>query len=160
MSKVSLVLVGILVLAAVAIGATPVTTNPRAEVETAVRAYIDAQNRGDVYAMMSMVDRRDGVISVSDGQIQRGWQTIRSTNDLIVGREATPGIAVSSLDVMVLSPTVAVAVASFTFTVQSPHGTVHVPGASSLVFEKSERKWLVVNEHTSVATQEVAHGVE
>jgi uncharacterized protein (TIGR02246 family) len=160
MSKVTLVLVGILILAAVAIAATPVPSNPRSEIEAAVRAYVDAQNRGDVYAMMAMVDRREGVISISDGQIQRGWQTIRNSNAEIVGRDAAPSMTLGQIDVLVLNPNVAVAVAPFTFAVASAHGSVQVPGAMSLVFEKAERKWLVVNEHTSITTQEVARGIE
>jgi len=166
MSKV-LVLVGILILAAVlAIAATPAPNNPRAEgaaraeVMAAVNAYVDAMNRGSVYDMMAMVSRRDDVVSISDGQIERGWQTIRSSNDQIVGHDASPGMTLGAIDVMVLSPTAAVAVAPFTFTVASAHGSVRVPGASSFVFEKSTGKWLVVHEHTSITTQEVARGIE
>lgn len=160
MSKVALVLVGFLILAAVAIAATPPPANPRAEVTAAVNAYIDAENRGDVYEMMALVSRRDDVVSISDGQIQRGWQTIRNSNDQIVGHEAGPGMTLGPVDVMVLGPTAAIAVAPFTFTVASAQGAVRVPGATSFVFEKSSGKWLVVHEHTSITTQEVARGIE
>jgi uncharacterized protein (TIGR02246 family) len=160
MSKVALVLVGFLILAAVAIAATPPPANPRAEVTAAVNAYIEAENRGDVYEMMALVSRRDDVVSISDGQIQRGWQTIRNSNDQIVGHESGPGMTLGPVDVMVLGPTAAVAVAPFTFTVASAQGTVRVPGATSFVFEKSSGKWLVVHEHTSITTQEVARGIE
>jgi uncharacterized protein (TIGR02246 family) len=161
MSKIALVLVGILVLAAVAIAATPAgVANPRAEVEAAVRAYVDAQNRGDVYGMMSMVSRRDDVVSISDGEIQRGWQTIRNSNDQTVGREGSNDLSVREIDVLVLAPTAAVAVAPFTFTVASAHGAVRVPGVSSFVFEKSGGRWYVVHEHTSITTQEVAAGID
>ena len=160
MPKFPLVLVGFLVLAAVAIAATPVAPNPRAEVEAVVRAYVDAANRGDVYGMMALVSRQEGVISISDGQIQRGWQTIRNSNDQIVGREGGNNLTVGSIDVLVMGPTAAVAVAPFTFTVTSTHGDVRVPGASSFVFEKTSGRWLVVHEHTSIATQEVARGID
>lgn len=169
MSKVTLVLVGILVLAAVAIAATPARTNNvraeveiavRGEIDAAVRAYVDAQNRGDVHDVMAMVSRRDGIISISDGQIQRGWQTIRNSNAQILGRDAGPNLAVGSVDVVVLSSTAAVAIAPFTFLVSSPHGSVRVPGASTIVFEKSGDRWFVVHEHTSITTQEVAQGIE
>jgi ketosteroid isomerase-like protein len=160
MSKVALVLVGALVLTEVALAATPVsTTTVRNEVEAAVRAYVEAANRGDVTTMMSMVDRSDGVISISDGVIERGWQTIRNSNE-IVGRDEGSGISLGRVDVMVLAPTVAVAVAPFTFTVASARGSVRVPGASSLVFQKVGDRWLLEHEHTSITTQEVARGVE
>lgn len=160
MSKVALVLVGILILAAVAIAATPAPSNPRAEVTAAVNAYVDAMNRGDVYGMMALVSRRDDVVSISDGQLQRGWQTIRNSNDQIVGHEAGAGMTLGTVDVLVLGPTAAVAVAPFTFTVAAANGSVRVPGATSFVFEKSSGRWLVVHEHTSITTQEVARGIE
>lgn len=168
MSKVTLVLVLVLALAAVTFAATPVNpTNTRAEVVAAVTAYIDAQNRGDVYDMMSMVSRRDDVVSISDGQIERGWQSIRNSNAQTIrsgtpspGHDMPPGIKVGEVDVLVLGPTAAVAVAPFTFSVASAQGFVTVPGASTLVFEKSGAKWLVVHEHTSISTQEVARGIE
>ena len=111
MSKVALVLVGFLILAAVAIAATPPPANPQAEVTAAVNAFVDAENRGDVYDMMALVSRRDDVVSISDGQIERGWQTIRNSNDQIVGHEAGPNMTLGPVDVMVLGPTAAVAAA-------------------------------------------------
>jgi uncharacterized protein (TIGR02246 family) len=159
-SKVTLMLVGILTLAAAAIAATPPGVNPRAEVEATVKAYVEAQNRGDVYDMMAMVSRRDDVVSISDGEIQRGWQTIRNTNDQIMGKEGTHAMAVGSIDVLVLGPRAAVAVAPFTFTVASTQGSVRVPGATSFVFEKLGDRWYVVHEHTSITTQEVAQGID
>jgi ketosteroid isomerase-like protein len=161
MSKITLVLVGILVLAAVAIAATPTGSNSaRAEVQATVKAYVDAQNRGDVYGMMAMVSRRDDVVSISDGEIQRGWQTIRNSNDLILGREGSHAIALGNVDVLVLGPRAAVAVAPFTFTVASAQGSLRIPGASSFVFEKLGERWYVVHEHTSITTQEVARGID
>jgi ketosteroid isomerase-like protein len=161
MSKVTLMLVGILTLAAVAIAATPAGPNStRAEVEATVKAYVDAQNRGDVYDMMAMVSRRDDIVSISDGEIQRGWQTIRNTNDQIMGKEGTHAMAIGNIDVLVLGPRAAVAVAPFTFTVASTQGSVRVPGATSFVFEKLGDRWYVVHEHTSITTQEVARGLD
>lgn len=161
MSKVTLMLVGILTLAAVAIAATPSGPNStRAEVEATVKAYVDAQNRGDVFDMMALVSRRDDVVSISDGEIQRGWQTIRNTNDQIRGKEGTHAMAVGNIDVLVLGPKAAVAVAPFTFTVSSTQGSVRVPGATSFVFEKMGDRWYVVHEHTSITTQEVARAID
>src|SRR5258705_3438181 len=161
MSKVTLMLVAIFPLAAVAIAATPAGPNStRAEVEATVKAYVDAQNRGDVYGMMAMVSRRDDVVSISDGEIQRGWQTIRNTNDQIMGKEGTHAMAIGNIDVLVLGPKAAVAVAPVTFTVASTQGSVRVAGATSFVFEKLGDRWYVVHEHTSITTQEVARGLD
>jgi uncharacterized protein (TIGR02246 family) len=161
MHKVTLMLVGILTLAAVAIAATtPGVNSTRAEVEATVKAYVDAQNRGDVIDMMALVSRRDDVVSISDGEIQRGWQTIRNTNDQIMDREGNHSMAVGNIDVMVLGPRAAVAVAPFTFTVASAQGSVRIPGATSFVFEKMGDRWYVVHEHTSITTQELARGID
>ena len=161
MFKVTLMLVAILILAAVAIAATPPGVNSaRVEVEATVKAYVDAQNRGDVIDMMALVSRRDDVVSISDGEIQRGWQTIRNTNDQIMDREGNHSMAVGNIDVMVLGPRAAVAVAPFTFTVASAQGSVRIPGATSFVFEKMGDRWYVVHEHTSITTQELARGID
>ena len=161
MSRSTLMLVGILVLAVLSIAATPAgPNNSRAEVEATVKAYVDAQNRGDVYDMMAMVSRRDDVVSISDGEIQRGWQTIRNTNDQIVDKEGGRPVAVGNIDVMILGPRAAVAVAPFTFTISSTQGSVRVPGATSFVFEKMGDRWYVVHEHTSITTQEVARAID
>ena len=161
MPKVTQMLVGILTLAAVAIAATtPGVNSTRAEVEATVKAYVDAQNRGDVIDMMALVSRRDDVVSISDGEIQRGWQTIRNTNDQIMDREGNHSMAVGNIDVMVLGPRAAVAVAPFTFTVASAQGSVRIPGATSFVFEKMGDRWYVVHEHTSITTQELARGID
>jgi ketosteroid isomerase-like protein len=157
MFKVILVLVGILVMTGLASAATSTSSaTVRAEVQAAVKAYVDAGNRADVSAMMEMVSRKEGVSSISDGEIERGWETIRKSNDEIVGKEGTYKISIGSIDVLVLSPSLAVAVTPFTFTLATEKGTVQAPGALSIVFEKSGKKWLVVHEHTSIKVQEVS----
>ncbi len=125
-------------------------------VQAALKAYVDAANKADISAMMDMVSRKDGVTSVSDGEIERGWDTIRKSNDEVVGKEGSYKMSIGSIDVLVLSPTVAVAVTPYTFTVATEKGAVQVPGALSIVFQKAGGKWLVVHEHSSMKAQETS----
>ena len=162
MSTRILVLVGILALSGMGCTAKkePASTSPageaavRLEVQSALKAYVDAANRADISAMMAMVSRRDGVTSVSGGDVDRGWDAIRRSNDELVGKEGNYKMAIGSIDVLVLSPTVAVAVSPFAFTAAAENSVVRVPGVLSFVFEKTEGKWLVVHEHTSAKTED------
>jgi len=156
MFRATLALVVILCLLSPAQAAAPTAANE--QVQAAVKAYIDAVNRADVPAMMRMVSRKAGVSSVTDGAIERGWETIRTTNGQIVGKDGSYKMAIGSIDVLMLSASVAVAVTSFTFTTASDQGNVQVPGAVSIVFEKTGGKWLVVHEHESVQTRDMAMG--
>ena len=151
-----LVLAALLFLPSVAETAAP--TAAYAQVQAAVKAYIEAANRADVAAMMRMVSRKAGVVSITDGAIERGWDTIRLTNDQIVGKEGSYKMSIGSIDVLMLSANVAVAVTPFTFTVASDQGSIQVPGAVSIVFERSGGRWLVVHEHESVQTRDMAIG--
>jgi len=155
MFKATLALVVILLLVlGPAQAAAPTAANE--QVQAAVKAYIDAINRADVPAMMRMVSRKDGVVAVTDGAIERGWETIRNTNGQIVGKDGSYKMSIGSIEVMMLSASVAVAVTPFTFTIASEQGSVQVPGAVSIVFEKTGGKWLVVHEHESVQTHDMA----
>jgi uncharacterized protein (TIGR02246 family) len=154
MFRAILVLVGILSLPSIAEAAAP--TAACVQVQAAVKAYVDAANRGDVAAMMRMVSRKDGVVSITDGSIERGWETIRTINDQIMGKDGGYKMSIASIDVLMLSATVAVAVTPFTFAVASDHGSMQVPGAVSIVLEKSNGRWLVVHEHESIQTRDIS----
>ena len=126
----------------------------RLEVQSALKAYVEAANRADISTMMGMVSRRDGVTSVAGGDVDRGWDAIRRSNDELVGKEGNYKMALGSVDVLVLSPTIAVAVSPFAFTAAGENNVVRVPGVLSAVFEKTNGKWLVVHEHTSAKTED------
>lgn len=132
--------------------ASPAT---RAEVQTFVKTYAEKANAGDVSALMEMVSRRQGVTSINDGEITRGWEAIRTDNDEIVGREGTYRLSVGSIDVLPLRETFAVAVAPFTITIATQQGPVQAQGAVSFVLEKQAGQWKVLHEHysTKVAQQ-------
>jgi ketosteroid isomerase-like protein len=51
--------------------------NQRQDVLAFVRAYVDASNRGDMTAYVNMYAQRPDLVVVGDGQISRGWESVR-----------------------------------------------------------------------------------
>jgi uncharacterized protein (TIGR02246 family) len=146
----------------VARAATPPPSSEatRTAVQAFVKAYVDAVNKADVSTVMEMYSRSPEVASVADGEIQRGWDAIRTENDQMVGKEGSYKISIGSIDVIPLGGSHAAAVAPYTVTVATDQGTVQVPGALTLVLGKSGGKWLILHDHMSIKAQEPAAGGE
>ena len=121
----------------------------RTAVQAFVKAYVDAANRADITAMMEMVSHKDGVATIGDGEIERGWEAIRRGNDDMVGAEGSFKISIGSIDVLPLGASAAVAIAPLSTTLVTPAGAVQASGAMTLVLEKSAGKWLIIHEHVS-----------
>jgi uncharacterized protein (TIGR02246 family) len=130
------------------------TGTVRADVQAFVKAYVDAANKADVTSIMEMYSRKSGVTSVSDGEIIRGWDAIRTDLDQIVGKEGSYKISVGSIDVTPLGVSYVLVVAPFTLTVVTDKGTAQAPSALTLVLEKSKGAWTIVHEHSSTKPQE------
>jgi ketosteroid isomerase-like protein len=153
-----LFILSMLTIAPIASSATAPATNAaakvRAEVQTFVKAYIEAGNKADITALMEMFSRESGVTSIGDGEISRGWDAIRAENDQAVGKEGSYKISVGSIDVMPLGAGYALAVAPYTLTVATAQGDVQLPSAMTMVLEKSGSKWVIVHEHMSTKAAE------
>ncbi len=130
----------------------------RAEVQTFVKSYVAASNLADTNSMMEMISRKEGVTSAANGDISRGWEAIRAEADAIVGKEGSYKISMGTIDVMPLGAAHALAVAPVTLTIVTPSGTVQLPGAMTLVLEKSGGTWRIVHEHTSSEFQDTEPG--
>ena len=135
-------------------GVGQASPDARTAVQNVVRTYVEAHNKADATAMMDLMSRRAEVSSVSDGEITRGWEAIRAETDKIVGREGQFRVAVGSMDVTTLGPNHALVVAPTTITVATPEGSVQVRGAMTLVLERSQGNWRVLNEHFSTRAAE------
>ena len=142
---------------------TPAVTKPtpaattettRTEVQAFVKGYIDAVNRADVTAMMEMFSREPGVTSVADGEIERGWDAIRTDADQIVGKEGSYKFSIGSIDVTPLGTSYALMVAPLTVKAPAPQDSAEAPGAMTLLVKKSGKTWLIVHEHWSSKPQE------
>ena len=129
--------------------APPAGSATRTAVQAFVKAYVDAANRADITAMMEMMSRKEGVATIGDGEIERGWEAIRQGNDDMVGSEGSFKISVGSIDVMPLGSTAAVAMAPISTTLATATGAVQATGAMTLVLVKTAGKWLIVHEHVS-----------
>ena len=130
-----------------------VRTAMRADVQNVVRAYVEAHNRADATALMDIVKRTPEATSVSDGEITRGWEAIRTAIDELTGKEGTFKVAIGTMDVTPLGAAFALVVAPTTIAVVTAEGTTEVRGAVTLVLEKTTAGWKVINEHYSTKAQ-------
>ena len=126
----------------------------RAEIQQAVRAYIEAHNRSDAATIADMYSRQPGVTSVGDGQIMRGWDRIREAFDQLVGTAGKFKIDIGSIDVVPLGPGYALALTSYSLSLGTGAEATQQRGAMTLVFQKQEGEWKVIHDHTSTQTQE------
>jgi uncharacterized protein (TIGR02246 family) len=126
-----------------------------AEIPKVVRAYVDANNRADLGAMMEMFSRKAGVVSIGDGKIARGWDAIRSEAKKLVGFRDRYKILLGTVDVSFLGTGYALAVAPYTITLLTEEGAkVNVRGALTLILEKTSGGWKIMHEHSSSAVDE------
>lgn len=121
----------------------------RTELQTFARAYIDAHNRADATALMEMVKRGPAATSVSDGEITRGWDAIRTQTDEIAGLHGAFTIALGTMDVTALGANHSLIVAPITINIATDQGTVQTRGAMTLVLERIQGEWRIINEHYS-----------
>lgn len=123
-----------------------------AEVPRVVRAYVDANSRADVGAMMEMFSRKAGVVSIGDGKIARGWDAIRSEAQKLVGFRGRYKIFLGVVDVSFLGTGYALAVAPYTITLLTEEGAnAQIRGALTLILDNSSGTWKIMHEHSSSA---------
>ena len=126
-----------------------------AEIPKVVRAYVDANSRADVGAMMEMFSRKAGVVSIGDGKIARGWDVIRSEARKLVGFRDRYKILLGAVDVSFLDTGYALAVAPYTITLLTEEGAnVQIRGALTLILDNSSGTWQIMHEHSSSALHE------
>jgi uncharacterized protein (TIGR02246 family) len=128
----------------------------KTEVQTFVQKYAEAANRGDAPAYAAMYKESGDLIVINDGEVKRGWNSIRDEANQVLGAEGSYKISAGVVDVLPLGPTRAVASFPFVVTIQTQTGPTRLKGASSLVLEKAGTKWLIVHDHTSYQKPETA----
>ena len=133
----------------VATAAPAAASDPRSEVLAFVRAFTDAANHADVAAFMEMYDRSPSLLSVSDGQVLRGWDAVREDANQALGKEGLYKISAGSFDVVPLGTTRALAIGPVVTTVQTQAGPVQAEHALTLVLEKKQGRWFIVHDHMS-----------
>jgi uncharacterized protein (TIGR02246 family) len=126
------------------------------EIRKVVGAYVDANSRADVDAMMEMFSRKAGVVSIGDGKIAQGWDAIRSEAKELVGFQHRYQILLGPVDVSSLGTSCALAVAPYTLVLLTEEGAkVQIRGALTLVLDKSSGAWKIIHEHSSSGVDEV-----
>jgi beta-aspartyl-peptidase (threonine type) len=127
------------------------STTQRQQVQEFVRAYADAANRSDVTAYMEMYTQKPELIAINDGEITRGWNSLRDEANRTLGLEGSFRISVGSIDVIGLGPSRAIAAFPYVITVSTTAGPRQLRGAMTLVLEKSPQGWKIIHDHTSTA---------
>ena len=125
------------------------TATLRTEIQQAVRAYIEGHNKFDAATIADMYSRQPGVTSVGDGEITRGWDRIRDAFDKLVGSEGRFRVDIGSIDVTPLGPGYALALTSYTITLNVAGQEVQQRGTMTLVFQRTEGEWKIIHDHTS-----------
>lgn len=121
----------------------------RAEVQRFVKEFFGAMNGADIAALVEMYARVPEVASISDGEVSRGWEAIRSDADSLLGKQGSYRVDVGSTDVVALGTAYAIAFAGATITTQGSQGPQQVRGAITLVLKKTPSGWKILHEHMS-----------
>ena len=134
--------------------ATAATLRP--DILRVVHDYVDAQNKADAASVVEMYSREPGTTSVGDGEITRGWDAIRTAFDQLIGAQGRYRIDIGSTDVVPLGPGYALALTTYTLTLNSAAGETQTRGAMTLVFHNEQGQWKIVHDHTSTKGAEGA----
>lgn len=121
----------------------------KSAVQQFIRGYIKAHNDADATSLMDAVSHDAAVSSISDGEITRGWDAIRTSTDEITGLEGRFKLAIGTMDVSMLGGDYALVTAPTTITVAGEKGELQFSGAATWVLRKKGVGWLVVHEHYS-----------
>jgi len=126
-----------------------------AAVQQFVRDYVAANNEADAKKVMSLVLRDAAASSIAAGQVNRGWEAMRTSTDANVERRRGK-IVLDTVEVTPLSPEAAVAVG--TLNVQGIHhlGNMvvnNLPGAFTMVVKRTPEGLRLVHEHYSIRTK-------
>ena len=135
------------------LGASPAKTSKsdatRADVQAFVKAYVEAENKGDASAIMDMISKNADVASITMGEITRGWDGIRDEVDAMTGAVERVQVAVGTIEVSQLGTNFALAFAPCTISLSASAEGPQLRGALTLVLEKSGKAWKILHEHTS-----------
>jgi len=119
----------------------------RTAIEQAVRAYVDANNKGDTVALAKLFSREADVTAIGGELTWRGRNAIHSE----VGSDYRT--ILDSIEVIPLGPGYAMAIAGYTRTLASGLGDARLPGAMTLLFKRVDGRWRIIHAHASTAAR-------
>jgi hypothetical protein len=135
-----------------------VAAKVRGEVEQTLRDAYDVSKPGVVERMLSLYPTTGRVISANTGRATTTRDSISAAVNAFwqeVGvNMKEPRWEWGDMYVDVLSPTAAVVTATYRIPHRNPNNLPHVlGGAMTVVFQKRDGKWVVIQEHLSDAPQ-------
>lgn len=142
------------VLISSAVNAQAIPAARRDSVLTAMRTFVEANNRVDVQAIVDAYSKSAQVSAVGLGDIRRGWEAIRAQADSAAGMEGLLKLSLGAMDVVGLGAGHALVVASVAIRVETEEGPVQLRGALSVVFERTGGAWKILHEHLSLPLPE------
>ena len=114
-----------------------------AEVADFVRQYVAATNEADASKLLGMVGREPAVTSVGLGKISRGWEAIRAATEAATGSGNRFKVTVEAVEVTLLAPDTALAVAPIVLN--------NGRGAATFVVKRTAEGALrLIHEHCSL----------
>ena len=120
-----------------------------AEVEAFVRQYAAATRSGNTEKVMVNFSRDAGVVSVGEGKVLRGYDTIKSITDETIVAVSKRPVTVDSVDVMPLGPDMALALVSMTITRTVGKRKVATPSVGTIVVKRTPEGLRIIHEHYS-----------
>ena len=122
----------------------------KGEIQGLVKQFAEAAQK-DVNAMLAMYEQGPATVSIGNGQIERGIESIRKNADTnLVGALGKFKFDLGSIEVTSMGSGYALAVTPFVMT-ENPSAvfTRQIKGVSTLVWKKTSNGWKVIHEHES-----------
>jgi len=124
-------------------------------VQQFVRDYVAANNEADGQKVMSMVLRDAAASSIAAGQVNRGWEAIKTSTDANVERRKGK-IVLDTIEVTPLSADAAVAVGTLNVQGAQKLGNMvvdNLPGSFTMVVKQTPEGPRLVHEHYSIRSK-------
>jgi uncharacterized protein (TIGR02246 family) len=124
-----------------------------------VQQYVAATNEADAAKLVGLISQEAAVSSVGLGKISRGWKAIQKATEDATASGARFKVTMGTIDVTLLGPDTALAVASMTLSPAQPlqpgHGVVtrDAPGAATILVKRFPEGLRLVHEHYSLGAR-------
>ena len=149
-TRLTLPIIGNILMVALVCAESEQPPNSVAEIQSVLSAQQDAWNRGDIDAFMNGYAQSASTVFVSEGEVRRGWETVRDRYRVKYSDRAKMGtLSFSDIEVTVLSPDAAVVLGRWRLkrANDEPHGRF------TLIFKRLPEGWRIVHDHTSAAKE-------
>lgn len=124
--------------------------DPVAEIRATIAQQENAWNHGDIDGFMNGYARSDKTLFISGDEVTRGWETVRARYAQKYGSVAKMGtLQFSDLEVNPISADAAVVTGRWELAVENSHPH----GRFTLIFRRLDEGWLIVQDHTSSASE-------